>query len=369
MIFTAPADRLLKAVQATASLAPGTGKRFQIESTLLSVLDDGSLEIRATDLVDSYWFVLPATKDATFKPGRVFVGSENLARSIKAAGDQQVTLETGKHSLTISWGSTKIKLPTENADDAPEVARHRREDPAVVVAADAFVSAMTKVNFAVSQDFKSRALAFIRLDLLGSKMQMSATDGIRYAVVEQDVDGDVAGTAFVTPLKPTRIKLLTGETPSAKLRVQLGSGHVSFATDDAELTVRTGAVSWQSFDVKSLVQVTKKVVANTKELRALLNGAGLVKTSGEKNYDFGFADGAINMRATAAGEGSFEASVRVEWTYDAFEMRFDPALLAQAVAQCDSDTVELGMSTNQQPILLTSTGSDWCYRYALGARF
>jgi len=371
VFFKTPAARLAKAVAAAATLAPGDGKRFQVESTLLTVRDDGALEVQATDLVDSYWFTVRPPDPSTSKPGRAFVGSENLARIVKRAGKADVTIETVKNALVVSWGDTVVKLPTENPADAPQVVRYRPNDPSISIPATALMSIMAKVNFAVSGDFKHRALAFVRVDIKRGRIRFAATDGIRFAAVERDVEttDEVLDTAFVQPIKPARIKSLIGEQDAQDLRVQVKNGYVALSTGDAEMSVRAGAVTWQDFDIERVVPVTKRATIGRSDLLDFLAGAGLLKTTGEKTCDFTFADGKLSMNAVAPGEGSIQTSTPIEWTHESFMMRFDPVLLAQATSQCNGDRVELGLSTDQQPVLLRDAVDNQLYLYALGARF
>ena len=371
MKYTSPAPRLLKAIQAAAALAPGTGKRFQIESTLLTVTDVGALEVQATDMADSFWFRVDPVPNTPFTPGKLFLGSANLSRAIKEAGKADVTIETvGDYGALISWGTTKVKLPAEMVEDAPPVKRFNPADPTVQLPASGLIALLKRVNFATSTDFKNRSMAFVRIEVKPKGLRLGATDGARIASVEIDLDKDAAyvSTAYVMPIKPARIKLLVDGDDKVTIKLRVTPEIITLVTDSAEMTVRTGHAQWPDFDIDKQLTNAKAVTIPTADMKKLLNGADLLKVKGETTCEFKLTANALEMDAIATVEGAVNSQIPVEWKYDPFTIRLDPSFLWDAVNACDADQVELSFDTNQQPAKLREAEGNRLYLYALGAR-
>jgi DNA polymerase III sliding clamp (beta) subunit (PCNA family) len=371
MKYTTAPSRLLKALQGTAALSPETGKRFQIESTLLSVKEDGSLELQATDTADAFWFRVPPEEGKSFVPGQLFVNSTNLLRVVKEAGKNEVTIEqTTRYGAQISWGKTVIKLPTEAVEDAPAIKRVDRTAPFVSMTADDFMGLLKRVNFATSGDFKNRAMSFVRVEVKPKGLRLSATDGVRIGTVEVDLDKEPSYTAlcYVPPIKPARVKLLVDGDGSAVLRVGITQDTVTLSTDSAEMTVRAGAASWPDFDIDKNVVNPKAVNVPTADLKRILGGAEVLKVRGETTCEFKWSSAGMEMEAAATVEGSVNATLPVAWTHEPFSIKFDPNLLWDAVNACDAETVELSFDTHQRPVKLREAVGNRLYLYALGAR-
>jgi DNA polymerase III sliding clamp (beta) subunit (PCNA family) len=371
MKFTSPAPRLLKAIQALASLAPGTGKRFQIESTLLTVTDTGALEVQATDMADSFWFRVDPMPDVAFTPGKLFIGSANLLRAVKEAGKADVSIETvSNHSALITWGSTKVRLPAEMIEDAPTIKRFNPTDPTVQLPASDLIALLKRVNFATSTDFKSRSMAFVRIEVKPTGLRLGATDGVRIASVEVDLvkDASYVATAYVMPIKPARIKLLVDGDDKVMLKLRVTQDMITLATDSAEMTIRTGHAQWPDYDIDKQLTNTKVVTIPTANMKQLLNGADLLKVKGETTCEFKLTATLLEMEAISTIEGAVNSAIPIEWKYDPFTIRLDPSFLWDAVNACDADSVELSFDTNQQPVKLREAEGSRLYLYALGAR-
>lgn len=372
MKFVTSAQRLVRAIQAVGSLAPGVGKRFQIESMLFTVTDDGYLEVQATDLVDSYWFKIPPEEGREFQPGKLFVGSVNMVRAIKEAGKNEITIERQKNRALVSWGTTQVKMPIEDEVDAPAIRRVCQTDPYVSLPAQRLMDLLKRVNFAVSTDFKNRAMSFLRVEVKKHSLRFSATDGVRIASAEVDVQKsaeDYLGVVYVLPIKPTKVKLLVDGEEEKPVKFRLTGDMISVSTDSAEMTVRLGAASWPDFDIERELTHEKRVVVPTAELKRLLSGAELLKARGEITCDFKWDPNGLEMEAAAAIEGQVNAKIMVPWTYEPMTIKLDPGFFWDVVSACSADAVQLAFSASDDPLVLREEDGNMVYLCALAARY
>jgi len=372
MKFTAPARKLVRAIKAAGSLAPGTGKRYQIESTLLTVSDTGDLEIQATDLNDSFWFRIPAEESNTFAAGKIFVPSVNLVNSIGEADKDEVTIELAKNAAQITWGKTKVKLPTEEVGDAPAIVRANESDPYVELSGQALLACFQRVNSAVSDDFKNRAMSFVRIQVKEKTLKLSATDGVRIASVEIDVTksaADYTAVSYVLPVKPSRLKLLVDGEGDRLVRLRVSNHLVSFSTELSEMTIRPGAAAWADFEIEKELQHPKRVLLPVKDLKRLLDSAELLKARGETSCEFKWTADGLEMESLAGIEGSVRAKIPAEWPHDPMSIKLDPSLFVVAVNACTSEQVELAFASDQEPMVMREMTDEMLYLYALGARY
>lgn len=372
MKFTAPARRLVRAIKAAGSLAPGTGKRYQIESTLLTVTETGHLEIQATDLNDSFWFSVAPEEGNSFVPGKIFVPSINLVNSIGEADKDEVTIELVKNAAQITWAKTKVKLPTEEVGDAPEIQRAKPDAHYVELPGQTLLGLLQRVNFAVSDDFKNRAMSFVRMQVKQKTLKLSATDGVRIASVEVDVtksQEDYAGVAYVLPIKPARVKLLVDGENEKPVKLRVSDHLVSFSTDSSEMTVRPGAAVWADFEIEKELEHPKKVFLPVKDLKQLLDNAELLKARGETTCEFKWTQDGLEMESLAGVEGSVRSKIPAEWPHDPMSIKLDPSLFVAAVNACSSEQVELSFASDQEPMVMREMTDQMLYLYALGARY
>jgi DNA polymerase III sliding clamp (beta) subunit (PCNA family) len=320
---------------------------------------------------DSFWFRVDPVPDQAFTPGKLFLGSANLIRAVKEAGKGEVTVESvGDHSALISWASTKVRLPAEMVGDAPQIKRFNPTDPTVQLPAADLIAMLKRVNFATSSHFKSRAMAFVRIEVKPKSLRLGATDGVRIASVEVDLDkdADYVSTAYVLPIKPARIKLLVDGDDKVTIKIRVTPEIITLITDSAEMTIRTGHAQWPDYDIDKQLTNAKAVTIPTADMKKLLNGADLLKVKGETTCEFRLTATSLEMEAIATIEGAVNSRIPVDWKYDPFTIRLDPSFLWDAVNACEADQVELSFDTNQQPAKLREAEGNRLYLYALGAR-
>jgi len=385
MRLTIPADKLRAAVEACAAIALG-GQRPQLEATLIEVLDSGVVEIAATNQNDALWFrIAGATK---CEPGKLFTPSANLFRTVKLAGDRDLTVqwETGGRAK-LSYADVKVGLPVEPPEDFPAMQRFDPSAFFVTLAMPALSAMLKRVNFSVMGDFKTRTLAGVNIEIRPKSLRMTATDGVRMATVERDIenqDGKRA-SAIVPPITPKFLKTFTDDTETegddeaveaAEARrdlvdVQVTEGSFRLRGSRGELTRRTIVGTYPDYDLEKQLSATyqSRVDVDSKTLKELLETASLIKANGATTCEFRWSESGLEVDAASGLDGAVSAKLPLPWKFPPFKIRLDPGLLSDAVKVCEADTVELAFGTDRQPALLREVDEGLLYLYCISSKF
>lgn len=370
MKFTIEVDQLRPAIEATASIAPGEGKRPQLESTHIVVAADGTVEVAGTNLVDAIWFKVHGATDVV--PGKLLVPSINLLRIVKQAEGSTLAIswDETKGQALFSFGDTKIKLPVEPPEDFPQLQRFDPALPFISLRLPALISMFKRVNFAVMGDFGSRVLAGINIQIKPKSLRMTTTDGIRMASVERDID-NIAGirqSTIVPPLVPKYLKTFSfGEDDLVD--VQLTDAAFALRGTRGELTRRALNGTYPDYDLEKQLVYQHHIEVERKGFKEVLETAALLKVTSQTTCEFNWLPDGLHLEASSGIDGNVRAKLSVAWPHPPFSIRLDAGLLAEAVKVTDSEKVDLSFGDDRQPALLRETSEGMLYLYAISPRF
>jgi len=371
MKLTTTADRLKAALDATTAISPGTGKRPQLEATLITVKDPGVAEFAATDTCDAFWFSLD--KLDAHEPGVVFLPSANLLAAVKKAADGPITISwDGKAGrANLSFGKTSVQLPVEEVADAPAMHRFSPTGKSVAVPFKTLVSLFERTNFAVLGDFKGRrVLSGVCVKVKEKTIRCVASDGIRMATVEQDIPNPagLVATTVVTPIQKKLIKPIVNEETDS-IDVQPSSDMLCLRGPRGELVRRAIIGGYPDFDIDGRLKFTTKVTIPTKSLLQLLDRALILKETGARSCALHWSSAGVALEMTSSLDGSVGSSLEVPWPYPPITTRIDPTLLVQAVKAADAESVTLSFGKTEEPTVLREEGPGFLFLYALSPKF
>lgn len=373
MKFKIAADKIRPAAEACAAIAPKEGTKPQLEATLITVFESGLVEFAATDLVDSLWFGIEGATD--IEPGKVFIPSINFLRTVKQADERELSLswKSDAGRAKVEFGDTKVGLPVEPPEDFPAIQRFDPALPFITLPAAQLSAMLKRVNFSVMDDFKTRTLAGVNIEVKPKTLRMTATDGVRMATAERDIENksETRQSAIVRPILPKYLKtFVTEETDSVD--VQISEGSVRLRGTRGQLARRAIMGTYPAFDLEKEYGATyqSKVEVVLKELRDVLETAALIKAARETTCEFKWAENLLQINANAGLDGQVEAKLVIAWPFEPFKIRLDAGLFAEAVKVADTEKVELSFGTDRQPALLREVTEDGLlYLYCISAKF
>jgi DNA polymerase-3 subunit beta len=368
MLLRAQATKLKPIIDAAASVAPGTGKRPQLECVRIDVEGDKAT-FTATDTNETIMVVY--SDEMVGKDGAVYLPSANLQRVIREAKREEVEISwNGKaQSATAQFGTVRVSLPVEPPGNLPKIERFDPKKPYVTLKGFGMAGALARTTFAVQADFMARALSGVSLKVMPGQIEAAATDGTAIAIVRVDVINPSAltTTALLPPISHKSIKWIADDDELVDL--QLTANALRLRGPHGELTWRLRTGQFPDYEGHVPEQLDKSVELPRRDLLALLDKARLLKAVSLPEYTFTVAQGELEMVASSGIDGTVRATLEVEWPWESLSMSLDPLLLEVAAKSMGADMVSLGFEADDKPVLLREITTEFDNRYAVSPRF
>lgn len=356
-------------IDATASVAPGTGKKPQLECTHIDVAD-GLVMFASTNQHESVRLFFDGEMEC--EPGQVYLPSANLLRVVKEAGKGEIEIAwNGKsQKASIRLGGTVVKLPVEDPNNLPEIPRFKPGRPFITLPGSALTGLFSRTRFSVMTDFSARALGGVNLTVKGDLIEAAATDGKRISVVKLPIvnTGKLDVSAILPPISNTNVKWLMKDKEDA-VDLQLTRSRFLLRGPRGELTQGLIAGTFPDYAGHVAQRHPKSMEVERRPLIAFFNRATIIKVISEVKYKFFLRAGEIEMQASAGVDGEVTAVLPVPWTWPDMAIPFDPTLLVDALSAMKSEFVILGFDTPQSTVLLTEISEEFDNHFAASPRF
>lgn len=370
MRFRAPATKLKPFVNATASLAPGSGKRPQLECTRIDVLGNKAI-FSATNLSETVRLAF-SDDEMVGEDGSVYLPSVNLQRIVREAKREDVEISwNGKsQKALVRFGAVRVSLPIEPPDNLPNIPKFDAKLPFVTLKGSALAGTLARTVFAVQGNFMARALAGVSMKIKPGQLEAAATDGTAIAVVRTAIvnPSAITASAILPPISHKTVLWICADA-EATVDLQFTEGSLRLRGPDGELTWRLLTGQFPDYEGHVPESLPMTVEVDRRKLLLLLDKARLLKITSLPEYVFTARRGELEMVASAGTDGTVCASMEIDWPWDELTMSLDPALLEVAVKAMKTDTISFGFEAGDQPVLLRESGADLENRYAVSPRF
>jgi len=313
-----------------------------------------TLTAQATDLYEE---VTTRAEAVVTKPGAIAVGCRELLDRTKSMPDGLLTIEVVKDKLVLTAGKRKHTLPSMGADDFPAVADYPGLGFHVPVGT--LAGLLDRTKFAMCDSPERANIYGVYLECLDGSMRASATDGNRMS----------RATAAVEASKALPPMLLSHEAVSALAGLLGANGdavvsataeRVFIALPDLTFACKLVAAQFPAahIDFALAVEAPKRVLAPKQllldSLASVEKGSGegalrgLLKLSFEED----------SLRVSAEGKGAAEDDIDVVYAGKPFAVGVSYRLLADAIAACHTDEVQLAIGGELDPIFVRPVESD-----------
>jgi DNA polymerase-3 subunit beta len=368
------ADKLRPLVETAAGLAPGTGKRPQLECSRLMVSTDGELTVAASNTHESVCLKVAIEEG---DPGSVFLPSVNLQRIVKEVikvarlkkdeGFLEIRWNGKNLKADLLWRGAKAQLPTEPIDSLPAFEPFDESTGFVTLPAKLFTGLFKRMTFAVQTDFTKRAMHGVQIRASNGKLVSAATDGMRFSLLQADIAKSEHVIDAIIP--PIGNKTL--------LRLSADGDQVDLQITDSTLRARgkLGEMSWTRVagdfpDWEGHVPTTqpKNMDLDRKTMIAMLKQAGLLKVVGSTTHRFTLENNRMEMAAVSGVEGSVNAHMDIPWPHPKLEIGLDPKFLEEGLAAMDSAEVWVGFDHSQAHAVFREKTDEFSYIYVVVPR-
>ena len=307
--------------------------------------EDGSLEIRATDLEN---YLTLSVKADIMEGGTVCVSSRSLSDIVRNLSSAVVSAQLDGDKLILTGGRSKFKLPTVSPEDFPEFPQAQEGES--TIRGNLILKGIEKTEYAIAKEETRVALQGMYMRSHEGKIHFVGSDGHRLALFEPE--GEFPYEVLI-PRKSLRviIRLLTG-IEEVKVSVS-GEGNFAYlTTEDWKLVIRLLEGEYPDYMAVIPAEFTASALFDVAEtLRALRRLGGLAEgkmfpvkiTLGENMAVFEFADPEF-------GEGREE--IDIDYLGESFEIGFNGKYLIEALDAFDSEKVWFRFTTPDTAAIL-----------------
>lgn len=288
--------------------------------------------------------------------GKVAVPAKLFGEMCRKLPDKTVTLEVDdSFVVTIKCGRVKFDIAGIAPDDfasIPEVAR----DTAIKVNYGTLKSLINKSAFCadITAD-KNPMMASELLTVKDGKLRMVALDGKRVAIVDTDLDSEAEVSAIVPVKAANEIARIPFADDDADVSLFVTSNHLLVETDDIMLVTRLMSGEYFRYEAFLAGDYKTKVVADRKELCAIIDRALLFHDDKGKPVILDIKDGKVAVSITSV-TGSLDDETEVDKSGEDLRIGFNPKLLIDVLKAVDEDELTITMSGKKNPAFVKGEG-------------
>jgi DNA polymerase-3 subunit beta len=356
----ASAQELLAQLQ-TVSRVASTRSAVQALSGVQVVAENGSVELRATDMEVGLRVPLQAEvqrEGTAVLPARLTV---DVVRALPAS-DVSIELRAAEQDVEIESGSAQFHIRTLRGEDFPPFP-DAAGDAVVTVPAKAFVETIGKVARSASRDETRPILTGILVSASESELRMVATDSYRLSVKETPLESPLDGEfeANVPARALQELARIAQQAEADTLRAARRANQIVF--DVGGMTLSSRLIEGQFPNYRQLLPETyeHELRLETKELTDVVRRIALLA---QKNAPLRlrFSEGELTVSAQTPDVGEAHETLPVPFAGEPFEIGFNPEFLRDGVESVDSDDLLLKLISPLRPGLIEAAdGSGFIY--------
>jgi DNA polymerase-3 subunit beta len=296
-------------------------------------------------------------------PGSVLVSGRLLSDITRALPDKPVDFYVEGSRVSLTCGNARFSLPTMAVEDYPTLPTLPAETG--TLPADLFVEAIGQVAVAAGRDDTLPMLTGIRVEILGEKVVLAATDRFRLAVREltwSAVSPDLEAAVLV-PAK-TLVEAAKISTDGSDVHLALGAGSVvgkegllGISGDGKHSTTRLLDAEFPKF--RQLLPTEHAAVAtvDVADLTDAIKRVALVADRGAQ-VRMQFVDELLRLSAGADDVGRAEEDLPAHFAGEPLMIAFNPTYLTDGLGSLHSERVSFGFTTPSKPAVLRPAFDD-----------
>lgn len=361
---------LLKMLDGARFLA-GVSTNLTVTPAILMNAENGKLEVSATDLETYCQDFCPAE---VTEQGRVVVPFKVLHDFVRKTETIEIRMvKEDDVLLKILSGTAVLRIACIDPDDFPTFPDFAETIVGTVKIADYDLKEMIDKTIFITGDVGETRPHIVgaRLDVTkkGDRdfIRMTSTDGNVLSVVDRELDGVVTwGTALIpkTVLKKLNSILLR----NAKKRNNEGFGFsqqsdvVSLKTNGGHLIAEfrnATASMWllepEFPDTEDMIEYDRRfpIIVDKGEFLKSLRQAMVMRDKNCNAMEVNIENDRFQMTFTNPDIGEVIETISVKYSGKAFKCAFDPSQFVDFLNVMDSDMIELNVSNNESPCVIT----------------
>lgn len=280
----------------------------------------------------------------------------DILRSMPA--DQIVSLTANGSKLTLQGGKSRFTLQTLPAEDFPLVNEAVDFGPAFSVPQKVLKGLIDQVHFAMAVHDIRYYLNGILFVAEGKTLTLVATDGSRLALAQAELETDMPKQEVILPRK-TVLELMrllgTGEDP---IELQFAGNQAKFSFSGMEFV--TKLVEGKYPDYNRVIPKNHKnmVILGRTPLLASLQRAAILTSEKFKGVRMNVEPGALRIASSNAEQEEAKEELEIDYGGPAIEIGFNVTYLMDALANMNSEMVQIALHDGSSAALITVPEQD-----------
>lgn len=280
----------------------------------------------------------------------------DILRSMPA--DQIVSLSANGNKLTLQGGKSRFTLQTLPAEDFPLVNEAVDFGPAFSVPQKVLKGLIDQVHFAMAVHDIRYYLNGILFVAEGKTLTLVATDGSRLALAQAELETDMPKQEVILPRK-TVLELMrllgTGEDP---IELQFAGNQARFSFSGMEFVTKLVEGKYPDYNRVIPKNHQNLIVLGRAPLLASLQRAAILTSEKFKGVRMNVEPGALRIASSNAEQEEAKEELEIDYGGPAIEIGFNVTYLMDALANMDSEMVQIALHDGSSAALVTVPGQD-----------
>jgi DNA polymerase III subunit beta len=343
MKFIVSASALLKQLQQISGVI-GANTVLPILEDFLFEVEKNKLSIVATDLET----VMRVTMDIEAKDsGKVCIPSRILMDSLKNISEQPLTFNIDKNfAVEITSDNGKYKVMGENPDNFPKEPA-ADETSSFTMPSEAFLTAINKTLFAVSNDDLRPAMTGVYFELDKKGFQCVATDAHRLVKYRRTDVSCPGADNFIVPKKPLNLLKSVLPSNSDELKVSYNSNHLFVEHGSAQMSCRLIDARFPDYKVVIPTDNPYRLVVAKSDFQGALRRVSVFSNKSTNQVVLSISGSELQLAAQDV-DFSFEGNERMSCQYDGEDLQiaFNAKFLIEMLNAAEGDEIKIELSTS-----------------------
>lgn len=329
MKVSVPTSILVEGVGHAASVAASKSPKPILECIVLRADPNTGVSLEATDLDVGIRFHLDDAQ--VEEAGVVVVPASRLLAVVREVAEEMTTLTAEDGGLVLSTEGSRFAIRGDDAEDAPDLP-YFPEAAAATLSTELVRGMVRRTAFATAKEAGRFALHGVLFKLIGSTVEMVATDGRRLARMTCDMESKASAEVNAI-VAPKGLQLL-------ERVIQGAIGDVELAVHDRQVLFRTGPVLIMSRLIDgSFPSLDGVIPENSKNsfkvpvatLSQGLRRAALMTTRDAMSVEFKIQPEELVIRSRARDVGEAKVEVPIQYDGPQQSIGFNPHFLQDAL--------------------------------------
>ncbi|WP_152353965.1 DNA polymerase III subunit beta [Brachybacterium subflavum] len=311
----------------------------------------GELLLSTFDYEVSAQITLPAEVE---DPGEVLVQGRMLSDIVRSLPNRDVSIELVGTKVEVRCGSAAFSLATLPVDEYPQLP----EMPPVAgsVQADVFAEAISQVTVAASKDDTLPLLTGVRVEIVGEKMTLMATDRYRLAMSEitwrpSRPDLEITALVRARTLQEVARSLATGGSVDIAISDDSSANLIGFESGGRRTT--STLVDGDYPPVRRLFPSSTPITAVV-ATAPLIDAVKRVSLVAERNTPvrFSFTEGNVTLEAGAGDDAQASESLEAKLDGEELVVGFNSGFLLDGLGALGEDFAKLTFTDSIKPSVM-----------------